>query len=207
MNTTESDDLERRLRDGIATSQASGWTRLRAELATQAGDRGLLDVGYSVLDTPLGELLVAATPRGVVRLAFHDVGPDAVLEDLAARVSPRLLEAPARLDAVRRELDEYFDGTRRTFEVTVDWSLTTGFRREVLAATARIPYGHTGTYRSVATEAGRARAVRAAGTALATNPVAIIVPCHRVLRSDGSLGGYGGGLVRKETLLQLEAGA
>ncbi|MGH9058983.1 MAG: methylated-DNA--[protein]-cysteine S-methyltransferase, partial [Acidimicrobiales bacterium] len=120
-------------------------------------------------------------------------------------ISPRVLEAPARLDPARRQLDEYFAGSRTRFTLVVDWALSAGFRRQVLAATAAIPYGRTGTYRSVATAAGSPNAVRAAGTALATNPVPIIVPCHRVLRSDGSLGGYRGGSSRKEQLLSAEA--
>ena len=199
-------DLEAKLSTDIPAPPAPSWDGMRARVADGAEAEGLLDVAYTWADSPVGTLLVAATPTGVVRLAFDTNGWDDVLEDLAARVSPRVLEAPARLDGVRRELDEYFAGQRTRFDTPFDLALTTRFRREVLAATARIPYGDTGTYTSVAAEAGNARAVRAAGSALATNPVAIIVPCHRVLRSDGTLGGYGGGLDRKELLLELESG-
>ena len=129
---------------------------------------------------------------------------DEILEDLAARLSPRVLEAPARLDPVRRELDEYFEGRRTSFDVPIDWSLTRGFTREVLQATARIPYGEVGSYASVAGQAGSPRAVRAAGNALGANPMPVIVPCHRVLRTGGALGGYTGGIERKEFLLRLE---
>jgi len=199
-------DLEAKLSTDIPAPPAPSWDGMRARVADGAEAEGLLDVAYTWADSPVGTLLVAATPVGVVRLAFDTNGWDDVLEDLAARVSPRVLEAPTRLDGVRRELDEYFAGHRTRFDTPFDLALTTRFRREVLAATARIPYGDTGTYTSVAAEAGNARAVRAAGSALATNPVAIIVPCHRVLRSDGTLGGYGGGLDRKELLLELESG-
>jgi methylated-DNA-[protein]-cysteine S-methyltransferase len=179
------------------------WARVRAKLAERAAQEGLLDVAYARVDSPLGALLLAATPAGIVRLAFEE--EERVLDQLAARVSPRVLEAPARLEQARRELDEYFAGRRTRFDLPLDRTLTTGFRRDVLAAAEHIPYGGTGTYRSVATAAGSPRAVRAAGTALATNPIPIIVPCHRVLRSDGALGGYRGGAARKEALLRHEA--
>jgi methylated-DNA-[protein]-cysteine S-methyltransferase len=189
----------------IPQPTAETWTRLRAQLAERAAAEGLLDVAYAPVDSPLGPLVVAATPEGIVRLAFDNEPRDAVLGELATRVSPRVLEAPARLDAARRQLDEYFEGRRTAFELALDWALTAGFRRQVLDATAAIPYGRTGTYTSVATEAGSPRAVRAAGSALATNPIPIIVPCHRVLRADGALGGYRGGADRKERLLRLES--
>ncbi|MGH8984684.1 MAG: methylated-DNA--[protein]-cysteine S-methyltransferase [Acidimicrobiia bacterium] len=205
MTTASDNDLERRLGAAIAAPSAENWAQLRARLAAGATAEGLLDVAYANLDSPLGELIVAATPSGVVRLAFANEPRDLVLGELARRVSPRVLEDPPRLDSVRRELDEYFDGQRMRFDLTLDWSLTAGFRFEVLAATSRIPYGQTTTYRSVATAAGSPRALRAAGTALATNPVPIVVPCHRVLRSDGALGGYRGGIERKHELLRLEA--
>jgi methylated-DNA-[protein]-cysteine S-methyltransferase len=166
---------------------------------------GLLDVAYATLDSPLGTLLLAATPSGLVRLAYVDYeGETEVLEQLAARLSPRVLAAPRKLDEPRRELDQYFAGRRREFELPLDWRLTGGFGRRVLEATARIPYGATATYKQVATEAGNARAYRAAGNALGSNPIPIIVPCHRILHSGGGLGGYTGGLERKRVLLGVE---
>jgi methylated-DNA-[protein]-cysteine S-methyltransferase len=175
------------------------------ELGARAEAEGLVDVAYASVDSPLGPLVVAATPRGVVRVAYTDrSSPEEVLEELAARVSPRVLESPRRVDPVRRELDEYFAGRRREFETPVDWSQLTGFTRKVLRATARIGFGDTSTYAGVATQAGSPRAVRAAGNALGANPVPVVVPCHRVLRTGGALGGYGGGSERKEYLLRLE---
>jgi methylated-DNA-[protein]-cysteine S-methyltransferase len=177
------------------------------KLIGRAEAEGLVDVAYTETDTPVGRLLVAATPRGLVRVSFHGERRDDVLGDLAERLSPRVLEVPARLDDVRRELDEYFEGRRRDFDVPLDWSLTaSAFRRRVLERTAKIPYGATASYRDVASAAGNDRAVRAAGSALGSNPIPIVVPCHRVLRSGGSLGGYAGGLERKRFLLDLEAG-
>lgn len=208
MTQTESeggDLLEQQLAAGVVPPSQQSWVALRAGLAERAAAGGLLDVAYTHLDSPLGTLLIAATQVGVVRIAFDNEDRQGVLGVLAARVSPRVLEAPARLDGARRELDEYFDGTRTRFDLPLDWSLSAGFRRQVLTATADIGYGRTGTYRSVATAAGSPNAVRAAGTALATNPIPIIVPCHRVLRSDGTLGGYRGGGTRKELLLRREA--
>jgi methylated-DNA-[protein]-cysteine S-methyltransferase len=165
---------------------------------------GLLDVAYATLDSPLGKLLLASTPHGLVRLAYVDDGEDAVLEWLAARISPRVIAAP--LDEPRRELDEYFAGSRHRFELPLDWQLARGFGRRVLEATARIPYGSVSTYKQVAGEAGNPRASRAAGNALGANPLPIIVPCHRILHSTGGLGGYTGGLDRKRRLLALERG-
>ena len=177
---------------------------LNRRVAERAQREGLLDVAYATVDSPFGPLTAAATERGLVLLAYpeHDTG--ALLERLAGQLSPRVLEAPARLDGVRRELDEYFDGRRREFDVPVDFSLSRGFYRQVLEATARIPYGTTGTYASVAAAAGSPRAVRAAGSGLGSNPIPVVVPCHRVLRTGGALGGYTGGLERKEFLLSLE---
>jgi methylated-DNA-[protein]-cysteine S-methyltransferase len=200
-------DLESHLRNDIPAPSAARLAGLRARLASAAAADGLLDVAYASTDTPIGPLLLAATSTGLVRVAFASEPRDAVLADLADRLSPRLLEAPARLDETRRELDEYFAGRRARFDVALDWSLTRGFRRAVLSATALIPYGRTETYRSVATAAGNPAAVRAAGSALATNPLPIVVPCHRVLRSDGGRGGYRGGLPVKEALLALEGAA
>jgi methylated-DNA-[protein]-cysteine S-methyltransferase len=178
-----------------------------SRLIGRAEAEGLVDVAYAETDTPVGRLLVAATPRGLVRVSFHGEAHEAVLGELAERLSPRVLEAPSRLDMVRRELEEYFEGGRREFDVPLDWSLTgSTFRRRVLERTAKIPYGATASYRDVASAAGNERAVRAAGTALGANPIPIVVPCHRVLRSGGALGGYGGGLEAKRFLLDLEAG-
>ena len=175
------------------------------ELGGLAEAEGLVDVAYTSIDSPLGPLILAATPRGLVRISYTDSREtDAVLDDLAARISPRVLEAPARLDPVRRELDEYFAGGRTEFDIPIDWSQLAGFTRKVLRATARIGYGRTGTYASVASRAGSPRAVRAAGNALGANPIPVIVPCHRVLRTGGALGGYAGGPERKEFLLRLE---
>jgi methylated-DNA-[protein]-cysteine S-methyltransferase len=177
------------------------------ELVRRAEAEGLVDVAYAETDSPVGRLLLASTERGLARVSFELEGRDNVLEELAERLSPRVLEAPAKLDDVRRELDEYFEGRRHEFDVPLDWSLiTSDFRRRVLERTAGIPYGGTLTYRDVAAAAGNERAVRAAGSALGSNPIAIVVPCHRVLRTGGSLGGYGGGLDRKRFLLDLEAG-
>jgi len=170
-----------------------------------AAAAGLLDVAYTTADSPLGRLLLAATPRGLVRLAYVDYEDEAaVLEELSAKLSPRLLAAPRKLDEPRRELDQYFAGRRREFELPIDWRLTRGFGRRVLEATARIPFGGTATYKQVATEAGNARAYRAAGNALGSNPIPIVVPCHRILHSGGGLGGYTGGLERKRVLLGVE---
>jgi methylated-DNA-[protein]-cysteine S-methyltransferase len=174
------------------------------DLTEAAAAAGLLDVAYATFDSPLGTLLLASTPRGLVRLAYLNGDEAEVLEHLADRLSPRILAAPRRLDEPRRELDEYFEGTRRRFEVPLDWRLTRGFTRRVLEATARIPYGATATYKQVATEAGNALAFRAAGNALGSNPIPIIVPCHRILHSGGGLGGYTGGLERKRVLLGAE---
>lgn len=175
------------------------------DMAAAAERAGLLDVAYATLESPVGELLLAATPRGLARIAYLEPDQlDAVLADLSARLSPRALRAPKRLDEPRRELDEYFARGRRRFEVPLDWSLASGFGRRVLRATARIPYGGLSTYKQVAERAGSPRAHRAAGNALGRNPLPIVVPCHRVLHSNGCLGGYTGGLERKRVLLEVE---
>jgi methylated-DNA-[protein]-cysteine S-methyltransferase len=175
-------------------------------LVSRAEAEGLIDVAYAETDSPVGRLLLAATDRGLVRVSFQREDRDDVLEQLADQLSPRVLESPRRLDEVRRELDEYFEGERAAFDLPLDWSLThSEFRRKVLERTARIPYGGTLSYRDVATAAGNERAVRAAGTALGANPIPIVVPCHRVLRTGGALGGYGGGLEAKRFLLALES--
>ena len=175
-----------------------------ARFAERAAAEGLLDVAYAEVDSPFGRVLLATTRTGLVRLALPLEPVDNVLGELARDVSPRVLESPAELDEVRRELDLYFDGRLRDFDLPIDWRLSRGFRRKVLRATARIPYGETRSYTEMAKRAGSPRAFRAAGSALGSNPIPIVVPCHRVLRSGGALGGYGGGLDMKEGLLRLE---
>lgn len=178
--------------------------RLRAQLTAQAERAALLDVAYRTIDSPVGQLLLAATPRGLVRVAFASEGFDAVLESLATRISPRVLRSPARLDVAADQLEDYFAGRRRAFDLPLDRSLSSGFRLEVQRHLPTIDYGATQTYREVAEAVGRPRAVRAVGTACATNPLPLVVPCHRVLRSDGGLGGYLGGVVAKTRLMELE---
>ena len=180
-------------------------TRLHARLAAAADRDGLLDVAYRTLDSPVGALLIAATPAGLVRVAFSSEGHDAVLQSLSDRISSRLLHAPHRLDAVARQLDEYFSGRRHTFDVPLDFQLSHGFRRVVLGHLAvDVRYGTTASYATLARLSGSPKAVRAVGTTCATNPIPVVVPCHRVVRSDGSLGGYRGGPAAKRALLDLE---
>jgi methylated-DNA-[protein]-cysteine S-methyltransferase len=164
------------------------------------------DVHYAFVDSPVGALVAATTPRGLVTLSYadHFGGPDAVLDWVAARLSPRMLEAPGRLDEVRRELDEYFAGTRREFDLPIDWALASPWGRRILKATAAIPFGQVSTYGAVAAKAGNPKASRAAGRALNTNPIPIVVPCHRVIGASGKLIGYAGGLDRKVALLEIE---
>ncbi|MDP8956625.1 MAG: methylated-DNA--[protein]-cysteine S-methyltransferase [Actinomycetota bacterium] len=180
------------------------YERAVASLTNAAWDQELLDVAYGFVDSPFGPLLVAMTKCGVVRVEYPNGGLDEQLEGLSAEVSPRLLESPRHTEALRRELDEYFEGKRQMFSVPPDLTFLRGFGRRVLEETAGIPFGALATYREVATRAGSPRASRAAGNALAANPVPIVVPCHRVVHSGGGLGGYTGGLDRKITLLQLE---
>jgi methylated-DNA-[protein]-cysteine S-methyltransferase len=163
-------------------------------------------VHYALVDSPIGTLVAAATPRGLATLSYedHHGGTDAVLDWLSAKLSPRMLEAPARLDDVRRELDEYFEGRRQDFDLTIDWTLASEFGRRILKATAAIPFGEVSTYGKVAAQAGNPKASRAAGRALGANPIPIVVPCHRVVGSSGQLTGYTGGLHRKVALLQIE---
>lgn len=196
------DELERRLAG--AKVPPLDLDDLRRRLARRAGDEGLLDVAYATYDSPLGPLTVVVTARGLVRLSYPDEPTEAELAEIAERISPRVLEAPERTDEVRRALDAYFAGRRTTFDLPIDWRLVRGFAGEVLRATARIPFGHVSTYRQIATEAGSPNAYRAAGNALGSNPVPIVVPCHRVLHAGGGLGGYTGGLDRKRFLLRLE---
>ena len=197
------DDLERRL-SASAAARALDLEALRSELARRAADEGVLDVAYGFADSPLGPLTVIVTGRGLVRLSYAHEAVDEQLEEIATRISPRILASPDRTDAVRRQLDEYFAGDRRRFDVPIDWRLVRGFRGDVLRATSRIPFGAVSSYREVATEAGSPNAYRAAGNALGSNPIPIVVPCHRVLHTGGGLGGYTGGLERKEYLLRLE---
>ena len=197
------DRLEKELRHGPGTDAGVGEATMR--LLDRALDEGLVSVAYARAESPFGDLLVAATPRGVIRIGFlHQENEDAVVWELSERVSPRVLHAPAELDDARRQLDEYFAGDRRRFELQTDRSLIHGFARAVLARTARIPYGSYLTYGEVAAEAGSPRAHRAAGNALAHNPIPIVIPCHRVLRSGGAIGNYGGGPEMKAALLRLE---
>jgi methylated-DNA-[protein]-cysteine S-methyltransferase len=170
----------------------------------KAAEEGLLDVAYTTADSPFGPLLLAQTKRGLVRVGLPNQDQDQLLVDLADRVSPRVLEAPAQLDEVRRELELYFEGKLDHFDLPLDWRLSGGFRQRVLRAINRIPYGQTRSYTEMARKAGNERAVRAAGTACGSNPIPLVVPCHRVLRTGGALGGYGGGLPMKQGLLELE---
>lgn len=179
--------------------------RLSARLAAAAEAAGLLDIAYRTLDTPVGSLLLAATEQGLLQVAYEIQDHDAVLDRLATQVSPRILRTPRRLDDVARELDEYFAGRRRVFDVPLDWRLSKGFRRNVLTHLPQIEYGHTESYAQVAAAAGSPRAFRAVGTACATNPLPVVVPCHRVILSDGSYGQYAGGPAAKRRLLELEA--
>ena len=183
-------------------------TRLHARLAAAADRDDVLDVAYRTVGSPVGSLLIAATPVGLVRVAFGNEGHDAVLQNLSDRISSRLLHAPKRLDAVARQLDEYFSGRRRTFEVPLDWELSKGFRRVVLSHLAvDVGYGTTASYGTLARLSGSPKAVRAVGTTCATNPIPVVVPCHRVIRADGALGGYRGGPAAKRALLELEGAA
>jgi methylated-DNA-[protein]-cysteine S-methyltransferase len=198
-------DFDSALRHAVGSLPAHAPPTTGRRLAERAAADGLLDVAYASVDSPLGPLVVATTPRGLVRVAYTEPGSqDDVLEDLAARVSPRTLEAPGRLDEPRRELDEYFAGDRTAFDLPIDWSILRGFTLKVLRETARIDFGELRSYADVATAAGSPRAVRAAGNALGANPMPVVVPCHRVVRTGGALGGYTGGVERKEFLLHLE---
>jgi methylated-DNA-[protein]-cysteine S-methyltransferase len=187
-----------------ATELLDATTRLHDRLVQQAEDEGLLDVSYRTIDSPIGPLLLAATPAGLVRIAFAGEDHDTVLAALASEISPRILRAPRRLDDVARQLDEYFAHDRRRFELSLDLQLAHGFRRTVLGHLRHIPYGATETYAGIAAATGKPAAVRAVGTACARNPVPVVVPCHRVVRSDGTIGQYAGGLDLKARLLELE---
>jgi methylated-DNA-[protein]-cysteine S-methyltransferase len=195
--------IEQMLRQGVSVAVADAGEAAR-RVSDRAADEGLADVSYAPVDSPFGTLLLAATKRGLVRVAFPEEDTDSVLERLARRLSPRIVEAPSRLDRARRELEEYFSGRRHEFELTLDWRLVGPFGRRVLRVTSEIPYGGVLSYAEVALDAGSPRGSRAAGNALGSNPIPIVIPCHRVLRTGGALGGYGGGLERKRWLLELE---
>ena len=198
-------ELERALESagGLRFEQES--ERAARCLVEAATDHGLLDVAFTSIDSPVGRILLAATPRGLVRISFAmGLTVDAFVAELSDAVSPRIMESSTYFDGIRRELDEYFAGKRTRFDLPLDWSLTGGFGRRVLEQTARIPYGSVSTYKDVAAAAGNVRAHRAAGNALGANPIPLVVPCHRVLRTGGALGGYGGGPEIKKFLLELE---
>ena len=199
---------DRRIIDDLSfdAHEVTDFTGLRGRLARSAAAEGLLDVAYRTMDSPAGRLLLAATPAGVVRIAFELENHDAVLEELAGAVSPRILRSPRGVDDVARQLDEYFAGRRRVFELAVDLQLAKGFRRAVLEHLCNIPFGATESYTVVAAAAGNPKAVRAAGTACATNPIPLVVPCHRVVRRDGTYGQYRGGPAVKHALLTMEHG-
>lgn len=196
-----------RLFDALTAADEEANARLHARLVAAAQRDGVLDVAYRTIATPIGELLLAGTERGLVRVAFPRQGHDEVLASLAQTVSPRILRAPGRLDQASRQLGEYFDGRRTVFDLPLDFRLATGFRRAVLAHLPAIPYGRTESYAQVAAAAGNPKAVRAVGTACARNPLPVVVPCHRVVRSDGTAGGYAGGPDAKRVLLTLESAA
>jgi methylated-DNA-[protein]-cysteine S-methyltransferase len=204
MNTSYGPDIAD-LIDALPAVTETELRDLHGRLADRADAQQVLDVAYRTLDTPVGTLLLAATVTGLVRVAFETEGHDKVLQSLADRVSPRILNTPKRLDVAAREIDEYFGGARQHFDLPLDFRLTTGFRRQILAHLSDIGYGQTASYASVAAAAGSPKAVRAVGTACANNPLPVVVPCHRVVRSDGSLGGYLGGLAAKQLLLTMEA--
>jgi methylated-DNA-[protein]-cysteine S-methyltransferase len=192
-------DLKRLAVQGDAHAQ-----ELADGLSREAAGRGLLDVAVADLDSPLGRLLVAVTSRGVLRVAFEEEDRDRVLAQIAREISPRILESAGATDETRRELEEFFEAARTRFALRVDRRLIHGIARDVLRATSRIPYGQTSTYGTVARTIGRPTASRAVGRALGSNPIPIVIPCHRVIGASGSLTGYGGGLERKVALLELE---
>lgn len=205
MPTNDTQHTELLLRRDVGVPD---WSAARRRFAVRAFRDGLVDIAFEDHDTPLGRMRVSSTKLGIVRIVLPTDDTEAVLEELARKVSARILRTSAPTIAqARRELDEYFNGTRRGFDVPLDWALTRSFRRQVLEATGQIPYGETSSYRQIAVTCGSPNAVRAAGSALATNPLPILVPCHRVLRADGSLGQYRGGAAAKRQLLALERGA
>jgi len=202
----QSTALEDALRRGDAQNAhaIAAAERATEHLRSRIALEGLADVSYDAVDSPFGPLLLAATKRGVVRLAFPEENVEEVLDGLAQRLSPRIVRSSAPLEGARRELDEYFAGKRHSFEMALDWTLIGTFGQRVLRATSAIPYGGVLSYAEIASEAGSPRGSRAAGSALGANPIPIVIPCHRVLRKGGALGGYAGGLERKRWLLELE---
>jgi methylated-DNA-[protein]-cysteine S-methyltransferase len=208
MNTTDDREVKgQNIIDRLLYDDSAAQGRLHDRLVAAAEAEGILDVAYRLVDTPVGPLLLAATTQGLVRVAYANEGHDSVLSALARDISPRVMNAPARLDAAAWQIDEYFAGRLMVFDVPLDLRLSRGFRREVLAHLLEIGYGKTATYSWVAAAAGNAKAVRAAGSACATNPIPVVIPCHRVVRSDGTIGQYGGGGDIKKALLALEASA
>jgi len=204
--TQKTDDLTRALR-GLAPPRTGADASARAasdRLSQGAADGGLIDIAIWAMDSPIGDLLLAVTPRGLLRVGFANELRDEILAELTRVVSPRILESASPTDHVRRELDQYFGGNRMRFDVKVDRRLVHGIARDVLTAARRIPFGQTSTYGQLAGKIGRPRAARAVGNALGSNPIPIVIPCHRVLREGGALGGYAGGVTRKEQLLELE---
>ena len=198
-------DLRRALGEGADAADGGGGAELGRWLAERADGEGLLDIAYAPLDTPLGVATVAATERGLLRVMLPNEDRDTSLQRLAREVSPRILEAPVRVDAARRELDEYFAGRRRAFDLGLDLQLVhADFYRRVLQALRKVHFGETLTYGEIAARAGNPRAHRAAGTAVGSNPLPIVVPCHRVIRAGGEIGNYGGGPEMKRYLLELE---
>ncbi|PZS12619.1 MAG: cysteine methyltransferase [Pseudonocardiales bacterium] len=200
MSTDASDVFGR-----LSPTDTASMARLHTALVRRAAQEDLLDVAYRTVDSPVGSLLLAATPRGLVRVAYASEDHEAVLAKLAAKISPRVLRAPARLDTAARELEEYFARRRRSFDLTLDLRLAHGFRRQVLDHLRSIGYARTESYADVAAATGSPAAVRAVGSACATNPLPVVVPCHRVVRSDGTLGGYAGGAAAKSALLTMES--
>jgi methylated-DNA-[protein]-cysteine S-methyltransferase len=191
----------------LAVETPPDMAALHNRLVAEAETAGLLDISYRTVDTPVGTLLLAATPAGLLRVAFQQEDLDKVLVDLAAKVSPRVLKAPGRLDGTARQMEEYFAGRRHHFDLPLDLSLSSGFRRRVLGYLPDIAYGQTASYQVVASAVDNPRAVRAVGSACATNPLPLVIPCHRVIRSDGLIGSYRGGADMKRQLLELEAAA
>jgi methylated-DNA-[protein]-cysteine S-methyltransferase len=202
---TPRDEIERLLAAEARAGLDEAASEAASRFAERAAAEGAAEVAYAILDTPVGATSIAATPRGLISVGLPNRSLDNFLTELATRISPRIVEAPGKLDEARRELDEYFHGAREAFDLPLDWRLVPGgFYRKVLRATSHLPYGATLSYGDIAERAGNRRAHRAAGTALGTNPIPIVVPCHRIVRSAGSPGNYGGGPELKRWLLTLE---